>query len=611
MERNQNQIIKQEGAHRLLLTLHKREAKEATEQQLKQDAIFFMEFEKDNCISFLVEFDRLPKNKRTFRDILIKRYDCMVNSPLHRSVIQQKPITEHLNADNQLKTELQGFMDKVVYPLAQSQKKPSDELINLLNKEHGKNQIAAYLDVGCVEDVLYYGFMLEGKPAIICSNGAILRNTQENFKNKVIGEDKITPFIGDYSGYIGEIAPIIQNQTIKRYYTSGGKKYIEPKAHYLKLRNKILEYMDFTGKDQDKHNEMADVLSCWILATFCYPLFHWYPHLLFNAPKESGKTKCAYLCINLSFRGFDLGGSGGVSPAVMFRTIEGNRGTLLLDEYEQSNMPKENQALVNQILNASASRDSYILRNVPVGNNEWMPKRFPIFCPKIAANISGINETSLSRFISLSWIKTTKDSDKGKRKPQKTEDTEMLHALREENYLFMLEHFQEISQIYSSFQLNHFSNRMEDNWLPLFVIAKFIDKAKTDCLNVEGQLLKFIETTKEQASEAIDSMRDFLEITYEAVTESEYAYEARDIESFFSGSDVIPEYIRDRPKYIGRILKQYFPQIKGKRRKYYLSKEKVRKILDRYYPDWSPQDKEPEPKTEVVGDACYDDTKKH
>jgi hypothetical protein len=46
--------------------------------------------------------------------------------------------------------------------------------------------------------------------------------------------------------------------------------------------------MDFSGKD-----EIADVLTCWIIATYCYPLFYWFPHILFNAPSQSGKSKGA------------------------------------------------------------------------------------------------------------------------------------------------------------------------------------------------------------------------------------------------------------------------------------------------------------------------------
>lgn len=116
----------------------------------------------------------------------------------------------------------------------------------------------------------------------------------------------------DYDGYLGDIAPLISNSTVKKFYTSPDDK-ISPKKVYEAVRNKILFFMDFGDSP-----EIADVMACWVIATYCYPLFYWFPHLLINAPSQSGKSKCGFILMQLSFRGFDLGASGGVTPAQIF-----------------------------------------------------------------------------------------------------------------------------------------------------------------------------------------------------------------------------------------------------------------------------------------------------
>ena len=52
--------------------------------------------------------------------------------------------------------------------------------------------------------------------------------------------------------------------------------------------------MDFSGED-----EIADVLACWIIATYCYQLFYWFPHILINAPSQSGKIQWANYFVDI------------------------------------------------------------------------------------------------------------------------------------------------------------------------------------------------------------------------------------------------------------------------------------------------------------------------
>jgi len=472
-------------------------------------------------------------------------------------------------------TEQQKGYKKIIEEV---KRESNDPILSLLDQE---KKDLGYLDLGYSEknNVWWYGFKINGREAVILSDGRILRNTLEKFKS----EDGKTSFVGkneikeifQYYGYIGEIAPIVANETIKKFYLKKEGNYlINPKEVFKFVRNKFLYYMDFSGKD-----EIADVLTCWLIATYCYPLFYWFPHILINAPSGSGKSKCLNIIEYLMFRGFDLGASAGTTPAQIYRTIESNRGGIKVDEYEQSK--SETQALVNQILNASASRDAYIIRVEQI-NGKWIAKRFPIFCPKAVGNITGINPTSLSRFIAFKWLKTT--SEKGKRKPERQKDKKEFEPLRESLYLLILENWQRIKGIYDNLDIPELRNRDEDNWLPLFAISRFIDSCGGEDIHVEEQLWKYLQDYKEIEIETEDNTEQFFEILFENVSDMEKYYMPKEVAQL-EGIPELLSYLKSPAHWIGKKLKlfQFRSNRGGGARKYLLSKESVKKIIDTYY----------------------------
>ena len=222
----------------------------------------------------------------------------------------------------------------------------------------------------------------------------------------------------------------------------------------------------------------------------------------------------------MSFRGFDLGASGGVTPAQIFRTLEGNRGTILIDEFEtrRGDVGRDSQQLVNQILNASASRDAYVIRNEQV-DKKWRASKFPVFCPKVVCNISGINATSLSRFIPFQWLKTN-NAEKSSRKPIKQKDKESLKEIAQDVHLLIFENWKEIKDSYEHVFVPSLQNRDEDNWLPLFAIAKFIQRKSEQAINIETKLLKYIEESKALEVETEDPVGEVLRIIYNNISET-------------------------------------------------------------------------------------------
>lgn len=428
-----------------------------------------------------------------------------------------------------------------------------------------------YLDLGSFEmkgkTWWYFGFRYKGgQDAIVCSNRRIfVDNIVTLPTGKKAGENPIRELF-DYDGYIGDIAPLISNRAIKRFFADDFS--IEKRNVFDSIVGKLNYFMDF-----GENASMAYVQACWIIATHCYPVFHWFPHVLFHAPSESGKSKNALTMLSMSFRGFDIGASAGVSPPQIFRTLESNRGTIWIDEYEKDEK-SETQRLVNQLLNASAGRDGYVVR-VEQTNKKWRAWKFPIFCPKIVCNISGLNPTSLSRFITFQLLKTA-DAEKSKRNPMRVREKEGLYAVRDDISLLILQDFGHIMNIYETLDLP-LANRDADNWLPIVSVARYIGP------DVENMVMKYISTYREIRLEGNDMARDFFAILAATITEQRH-YTPKEIGEWHDVRELL-SHLKSPPHWVGRVLKsyQFRPTFVSGTRKYLLSPESIANIQSRYF----------------------------
>jgi hypothetical protein len=232
------------------------------------------------------------------------------------------------------------------------------------------------------------------------------------------------------------------------------------------------------------------------------------------------------------------------------------------------------------MLNASACQDdAYALINVKEGRGEeWKPKKFPIFCPKIASNITGVNPTSFSRFIVFRMLKTM-NRDKGKRKPYAEKDAKELRALGDNLYFLILDHWKELKQIYETLEIEEVIGRDEDNWKPILTIATFLGP------EVVERVKAYIQDYKELRAESGGYERELVYALLKKVCpEGGIPFEFL---------DATPSEIADwtngvySPEHVGRILTGYqFPKgaRTGKTRaKYHLTPEKVKDILSRYF----------------------------
>ena len=136
----------------------------------------------------------------------------------------------------------------------------------------------------------------------------------------------------------------------------------------------------------------AFAMTLWTVFTYSSESGCTAPFLALLSPeKRCGKTTALGVCAELVHRGLP---ASNISPASVFRVIERDKPTLLIDEVDS--FLKDNEPL-RGILNAGFTRASaFVIRTV--GENHE-PKAFSVFGPKLLAGIGKLPGTLADRSI--------------------------------------------------------------------------------------------------------------------------------------------------------------------------------------------------------------------
>ena len=94
---------------------------------------------------------------------------------------------------------------------------------------------------------------------------------------------------------------------------------------FLPIKEAVEYYVDFTNAYQ------SALITLWTIGTYLFPIFEAYPYLYLGGMRGSGKTKVLDTLQRLVFNPESTSNS---STASLFRTIERNLSTVLLDEGE-------------------------------------------------------------------------------------------------------------------------------------------------------------------------------------------------------------------------------------------------------------------------------------
>ena len=156
--------------------------------------------------------------------------------------------------------------------------------------------------------------------------------------------------------------------------------------------------------------------------------FDYTPYLHVNSPeKRCGKSRlldCIELLVAVVWRVISP------SEAVLFRKIEANRPTLLLDEVDTifCRGKDDGKESLRALLNAGFDRSAKVPRCIPPN---YEIKEFGVFCPKALAGIGKLPDTVCDRCVSIHLRRRTKEEaiQRFRRRDAETAATPIREAL--------------------------------------------------------------------------------------------------------------------------------------------------------------------------------------
>lgn len=234
----------------------------------------------------------------------------------------------------------------------------------------------------------------------------------------------------------------IPNKLQNRWSSKSIQKYLNgscPKVKiydvYYNIRKDMKKYIDLPDPN------MYDLLTCWAIGTYFHPLFNTYPYIFLNAMKRSGKTKLltfmSCICFNAKF-------SLSLTPATLFRLVQGNRCTLLMDEEEK--ITSKDIGEIRSMLLAGYKKGIMVPRAQEQRKKKnWEVSEYEVYAPKMLANISGIEDVLEDRCITLVLLRT-KNRLVGNREIN-IKDEEW-QQIRDNLYINLLSNWKEVRNTY-------------------------------------------------------------------------------------------------------------------------------------------------------------------
>jgi DNA primase catalytic core len=250
-----------------------------------------------------------------------------------------------------------------------------------------------------------------------------------------------------------------------------------------------------------------DLLTCWAMQSYVYPLFHAVGYLWLHGPRESGKSTIAAFLTELCFNAKK---ADSMTESVMFRSVEANRCTVMIDEAERLKNTDKDPSAANLALiaNGGYKRGGGAERNEPVPGGGWEVVTYDTYSPKVFASIEDLNFVLASRCIRItSETASAEEVVLLKDVAQNAHRLWPVYAdLRDRLHVAALQNFDEINYAYTDVlleadELRHLRGREREMWMPLLSIAALIDDRRfPEGTDVDEDLLVGVRLVELQKS---------------------------------------------------------------------------------------------------------------
>lgn len=255
---------------------------------------------------------------------------------------------------------------------------------------------------------------------------------------------------------------------------------------YSKVKDALAMFIDFADP------AVYGLITTWIIGTYFHRLFHTYPFLSIFGYKETGKSKTQEVLEQLCMGAYK---TRSVSVASLADTIDGTRGTFILDQAEI--LSEKNYADLLGIL-----ADSYTVgggrRRIVVISSSGTRRvvEFETYGPKCFASTKDIDADLKDRTIEIVMVKAKKEY------PDPDKNLPLWGHLRDQLYRLLLTKWKEAREIYPQMgQDKDIVQRVGQLWKPLDTILMLENVDEDERASIKEYFLRSMDKTQAKVSD--------------------------------------------------------------------------------------------------------------
>lgn len=286
-----------------------------------------------------------------------------------------------------------------------------------------------------------------------------------------------------------------------------GKSIVPPIASVRTPEELLDELMSVITSHVVCDSEQAVTVALWIALTYIPDATGIAPILVINAPERScGKS--VFLGIAESLSNKPLATSN-MTPASMFRLIDQRHPTMFMDEADTFLYGKTE---MHGMLNAGYSSQNPFIYRVETVKNKLVTVAYNVYGPKALAGIAMhkvLPDSTMSRGFNIEMRRKLPGESVERVRPGKM--AEKFSGLHADLQRFAKDYRSQVLVEYEDLPAE-LNDRMQDNWAPLFAIARcggqvWIDRAKAAAL----ALAKAGSDFQSQSNSLLMDIREVLE----------------------------------------------------------------------------------------------------
>ncbi len=229
-------------------------------------------------------------------------------------------------------------------------------------------------------------------------------------------------------------------------------------------------------------DEAATAVALWILFSHAHEAFTISPYLTITSPtKRCGKTTLVGTVMGVVPRVLL---SSNITPQALFRTIEDFKPTLLIDEADTFlGLSDEMRGLLN------ASHTKHTATVIRLVGDDFKPKKFSTWCPKLLSLIGALPDTLMDRSILIPMRRKRKEERVVRFRADKTPLA--FEPLFRQAMRWAADHLEELREADPTLP-EELDDRAQDNWRGLTAVADLAGgdwpmKARNAALALSGE----------------------------------------------------------------------------------------------------------------------------